>query len=163
MSARKIQIPPPKSIVSHLWGGPGQWHSLSYGRGLDQFFVDGLYDTPDDLMAAMDRRTAQGYGCWFSAHPMTERPPQPDDGRIARGGAEHVGSVVAIPADFDWKHDGAHKATDLPTEAEVRALLHKVPVQPADHHQLRSRHPMLVGARDPGGRRHRRRTLPTLD
>ena len=130
MSARKIQIPPPKSIVSHLWGGPGQWHSLSYGRGLDQFFVDGLYDTPDDLMAAMDRRTAQGYGCWFSAHPMTERPPQPDDGRIARGGAEHVGSVVAIPADFDWKHDGAHKATDLPTEAEVRALLHKVPVQP---------------------------------
>lgn len=103
-----------RAYLGALWGaGP---HSLCSASAVQRFHVVGIYPTADELLAAA-RKLGPSAHIWLGVHPLA--------GEVVagRGGELDVLEVGVLIADLDWLSPGAHKGTDLPTEAVVRAAV----------------------------------------
>lgn len=97
-----------------LWA-PG-FHSLCAQSAETPFTVIGHYDNPAALMTAA-RRLPEGSNVWWGVNGMAVPPAR------GRGGVEHVTAVTCLYGDYDWADEIAHKGADLPTQAELVAIL----------------------------------------
>jgi hypothetical protein len=100
-----------------LWA-PGQ-HSLCTQTNGHPFRSTGFYDNPKDLIRAAAKLPDES-NVWWGVHGM--EPPA-----RGRGGVNDVVAVTTLAADFDWSDPDAHKGTALPTEAEVRDAVGRMP------------------------------------
>jgi hypothetical protein len=100
-------------------------HSVCSANGTGTFRCDGYYTTPDELLDAAAKLTAQHRDVWFGVHGLTARP---DTGR---GSDDDVAEVRALHADIDWAHGDAHADPDLLDESETRARLARLEHQPS--------------------------------
>jgi hypothetical protein len=109
-------------FLAAIWGDG--WHSLCWSPaepGDQRPYPFAHFATPEELL---DRADALGErDIWFGAHPLKAVPER------GRGGRADVAAVLGLHADLDWLDPMAHKNAELPTEAELRRRLARLPAE----------------------------------